>query len=171
GYVARKLARRHRTAVATGALLATLLAVGVAAVLWQARAADRERARAQERFEQVRQLANYVIFDLQAGVSKLAGSTELRRGMVEKSLAYLDSLSHEAGGDARLQKETAKAYQQLGDVLGSGTGANLGDRDGALRSYGKARTLLEAVVAARPDDADARRTLGGLLLSLSYAFP
>jgi tetratricopeptide (TPR) repeat protein len=168
GYVARKLARRHRVTVAVAGGLAVLLAAGVAAVLWQARVAERERARAQQRFEQVRQLANYVIYDLQDGIGRLAGGTELRQGMVERSVAYLDSLSGEAIGDPGLQKELAGAYQRLGNILWSVGGPHLGDRDGSLRSLGKARSLLEGVVATRPADADARRALGRLLLDLSY---
>jgi tetratricopeptide (TPR) repeat protein len=172
GYVARKFVRRHRAAATVAAAGLALLATGVVAVLWQARVAERERARAQRRFEQVRQLAQYVIFDLHDGIARLTGSTDLRRQMVERSLAYLDSLAAEATGDARLQTELAAAYSRLGDVLGRPSVANLGDREGAIKSYGKARELLEQVVSRNPGDADARRRLGRLLLDLhtTYTF-
>src|SRR5262249_46085096 len=61
-YVAGKFVARHRFAV-LGLLGATLLAVvGVAGVLWQARIAQRERERAQRRFDQVHSLAKSLIF-------------------------------------------------------------------------------------------------------------
>jgi non-specific serine/threonine protein kinase/serine/threonine-protein kinase len=150
------------------AAVAVLLAAGVVTVLWQARAAERERARAQHRFEQVRQLANYVIFDLQDGIAKLTGSTELRRQMVERSLAYLDSLAADAAGDVGLQIELAGAYSRLGDVLGKQNAANLGDREGAIASHGKAVGLLKQVISRNPRDAHARRSLARLLINLPY---
>jgi tetratricopeptide (TPR) repeat protein len=166
GYVARKFVRRHRTGAAVAAALVALLIGGVAAVLWQARVAERERARAQQRFDQVRQLANYVIFDLQDGIAKLTGSTELRRQMVERSLTYLDSLAADAAGDGRLLTELAGAYARLGNVLGRQDVANLGDRPAAVTCYGKAEKLLREVISRSPRDKDARRRLGNLLLDL-----
>jgi tetratricopeptide (TPR) repeat protein len=168
-YLGRKFVRRHRAGAAVAALVLALLAAGIAGVLWQARIAQRERDRAQQRFAQVQQLANYVIYDLHDGAQKLPGSTELRRQMVERSLAYLDSLASEATGDARLQTELAGAYSRLGDVLGKYNAANLGDRKGALAAYAKSRDLLRQVVSADPRNADARRSLGRLLLNIHQA--
>jgi eukaryotic-like serine/threonine-protein kinase len=169
GYVARKFVRRHRAGAIASVAALLLLAAGVAAIVWQARVAERERARAQRRFEEVQQLAHYVIFDLNDGVAKLPGSTELRRQMIERSLAYLDSLATEAAGDPRLQTELAEAYSRLGDVLGRFNAANLGDRAGALASYGKARDLLRQALATRPDDRDAQRGLAHALIKLHLA--
>jgi tetratricopeptide (TPR) repeat protein len=170
GYVARKFVRRHRAGAAVAATLLLLLLGGVAAVLRQARVARAERVRAQRRFEQVRELAHYVIYDLQDGISKLAGSTELRKAMVERSLTYLDSLAGEAEGDPGLQKELAGAYARLGEVLGRPMAANLGDPDGARASYAKARALLDDVITRNPTDTDARRDLGRLLLHLAGTY-
>jgi eukaryotic-like serine/threonine-protein kinase len=168
-YVARKFVRRHRAGTAMAAAGLLLVGAGVGAVLWQARVAERERVRAQRRFDEVRQLAHYVIFDLHDGVAKLPGATELRRQMIERSLAYLDSLASEAAGDPRLQLELAEAYSRLGDVLGRRDVANLGDRAGALASFGKARDQLRHAVAARPHDAAAQRALAGVLIKLHGA--
>ncbi len=163
GYVARRFVRRHRAGTAVAAAGLVVVAAGVAAVAWQARVAERERARAQRRFEEVQQLAHYVIFDLHDGVAKLPGSTPLRKAMIERSLAYLDSLASEALGDTRLQAELADAYLRLGDVLGRRDTANLGDRAGALASFTKARDLYRQAVAAEPGDASLRRGLANAL--------
>jgi tetratricopeptide (TPR) repeat protein len=163
GYLAWKFVRRHRAGALAGATGVLLVAGGVAAVAWQARVAERERARAQRRFDEVRQLAHYVIFDLQDGVSKLAGATVLRRSMIERSLAYLDSLATEATDDPRLQADLAEAYLKLGDVAGRHDTANLGDRAGALASYTKARDLYRQAVAAQPRDPKTRRGLANAL--------
>jgi tetratricopeptide (TPR) repeat protein len=166
-YVARKFARRHRTGTAIAAGIALLLAAGMSAVIWQYRVAERERGRAERRFQEVRELANFVIFDLQDGIARLAGATELRKTMIERSLRYLDSLASEAGDDPRLQAELAGGYTRLADALGRHQSANLGDRDGAQAAYGKARALLERAIAGHGREAPRLRQLARLLLTIS----
>ncbi len=51
----------------------------------------------------------------------------------------------------------AAAYERVGDVQGGDFSANLGDTAGALRSYRKALELREALLAADPASAEARR--------------
>jgi tetratricopeptide (TPR) repeat protein len=60
----------------------------------------------------------------------------------------------------------------VGDVLGRPQAANLGDRTGALSSYGKARALLERFLADNGPDPEVRRQLARLLINLYelYAF-
>lgn len=118
-YRAEKYARRHWGAVAIG--------VGVTLALAGAAAFSIHEARiAQARFAQVRHLANRFLFDFEAKVRPLPGSTEVRQMVVSTALEYLDSLSKEAKGDASLEWELAKAYERVGRVQGSPTEASLG---------------------------------------------
>ena len=129
GYTARKFARRHRTGTAVAAGIVVLVAAGMSGVVWQYGIAERERVRAERRFQEVRELATFVIYDLQDSVSKLAGSTALRKTMVERSIRYLDSLAGEAAGDARLQRELAGVYtpgRRVGTLVGSEPGRSRG---------------------------------------------
>jgi eukaryotic-like serine/threonine-protein kinase len=167
-YVVRRFVRRHRAGVAAAVTMLLLMTAGLGGILWQARVADRERARAEARFGEVRELANFVIFELQDAVAKLVGSTTLRMTMVERSIAYLDSLAADAAGDPGLQLELAGAYVRLGDVLGLPSEANLGDREGALASYAKAKALYEQALSDS-GDADVRRRLARLLLNTRTA--
>ena len=168
GYVARKFVRRHRAGTTVAAALLALLAGGVAAVVWQARVADRERARAQHRFEQVRQLANYVIFDLHDGIEKLAGSTELRRQMVDRSLSYLDSLAAEADGDARpadgARRRLRAARRRAGTIVGCQPGRPRGRVEKLRQGRGRCSMRSSRETRGRQD---ARRSLGRLLLLAS----
>jgi serine/threonine protein kinase/tetratricopeptide (TPR) repeat protein len=166
-YVARKFVRRHRAGTTIAAGVVALLAIGVGGVIWQARIAQRERARAEQRFQDVRELATFVIFDLQDRIAKLAGATEIRKQMVERSLRYLDSLASEAGDDPTLLQELGGGYIRLADALGRSESASLGDTAGALAAYGKARALLERVLANHGPDAGRRRQLARLLLTIS----
>ncbi len=96
-----------------------MLIVGALMVaLWQAQVATAERQRAEQRFGEVRQLANALIFEIHDAVAPLAGSTPVRRTIVEKALSYLERLAGEAQGNVALQIELARAYIRIGRVQG-----------------------------------------------------
>lgn len=158
-YRTGKFIRRQKVAVAAASVIALTLAVGIIATLWQARVARAERARAEKRFNDVRQLANSFVFEVHDAVHNLPGSTPARSVIVQRGLKYLDSLAEDAAGDRGLQRELAAAYEKLGVVQYTPTIAHLGDLAGALQSHRKAAALREALVTADPANLDYRREL------------
>jgi non-specific serine/threonine protein kinase/serine/threonine-protein kinase len=158
-YRAGKFMRRRKLAVAAAALLLLTLLVGIVATAWQARVARAERARAERRFNEVRQLANSIVFEVHDAIANLPGSTTARSLIVQRGLNYLDSLAQDAADDRGLQRELAAAYEKLGAVQYTPSVAHLGDLEGALQSHRKAATLREALVAADPNNRDYRREL------------
>jgi len=158
-YRAGKFIRRQKVAVAAAALVALTLLVGIITTTWQARVARAERARSERRFNEVRQLANSIVFEVHDAVWNLPGSTPARSLIVQRGLKYLDSLAKDAAGDRGLQRELAAAYEKLGAVQYTPSVAHLGDLRGALESHRKAAALREALVAAEPSNRDYRRDL------------
>jgi non-specific serine/threonine protein kinase/serine/threonine-protein kinase len=158
-YRAGKFARRHRVPIAAGALLLASIGAGMAATLWQARRADEQRARAERRFADVRQLANAFLFEHDEAIRNLPGATPARALLVRRALEYLDGLSREAGDDRSLRRELAAAYQKVGRVQSDPSGASLGDSAGAAASYGKALGILAALAEDDPRDLRVRRDL------------
>ncbi len=152
----RRFVRRHTVAVAAGTAVVLALVVGGGVAIWQARVAERERARADARFNDVRKLANAVVGPLYDEISKLPGSTDARRALVREALAYLDGLEAQAEDNIELKAELAEAYEKIGDVQGNPFMSNLGDLNGAKASYAKLARLRRAVAEARPDDERAR---------------
>jgi len=150
-YLVSRFVRRHRAAVVTTGLVVLTLVAGLAGTAWQAQVAGRERDRAKRRFEDVRQLAHAVVFDLHDAIANLPGSTKARETLVTHALRYLDGLSREAKGDASLEHELAIAYSKIGDVQGRPMFPNLGHTTEALKSYDKAMALLEDVTQAVPE--------------------
>jgi non-specific serine/threonine protein kinase/serine/threonine-protein kinase len=165
-YVSRKFIRRHKAWVGAGAAALVLLIAGTAAIAWQARIANEQRAIAQRHFDEVRKLANSVIFDLHDGIAQLPGSTPVRKRLVDRALEYLDALAKDAPGDLALQLDLATAYTRVGDVQGNPSQSNLGDFQGALASYEKARMLAERVQAHNLDSLPAASLLLRLYGSL-----
>ena len=169
GYVLGRLAARNRivVGVAAASLIAIVAALGLA--LWQRQIAVRAQTRAEQRFKDIRQLSNALIFKIHDAVTALPGSTPVRRTIVDEALAYLQRLEADSAGDESLQVELAGAYRQIGAILGDPSRPNLGDREGARREYERARRVL-LPLATRPSPLPAAQAalvgVDGLLSSI-----
>lgn len=152
-YRCQKFVSRHKPTVAAAALVLLSLIAGVALTAREARIARKEQARAEQRFKDVRELAHSLMFEIHDGIAALPGSTTVRQLLVNKALGYLDSLSQESTGDFSLQRELAAAYDRVGDLQWSVDRANQGDTVGSLRSYRKALSIRESLVAMQPKDS------------------
>jgi len=146
-YRTRKFLRRYWLPVAA----ATLAVGGLSAGLL---VANYQRQKAQQRFNQVRQLANK-LFDIDAVARLSPGTTKARELIVGTSLEYLKGLTTDAHGDPDLALEAGTAYIRVARVQGVGIAANLGHADQAVKSLDAADDLLRAVFALRPNDHTA----------------
>ena len=159
-YRTEKFVKRHKVGVAAAALVILTLIAGIVGTAWQARVARSERARAEHRFNDVRRLANSFMFEIHDSVQNLSGSTGTRQLLVSRALEYLNSLAQESHDDPSLQRELVAAYIRIGNVQGNPNNANLGDPAGAMQSYRQALIIAGQLVAANPNDAQARRSVG-----------
>ena len=158
-YRVGKFLRRHKAGVAAAALVALTVTGGVAATLREARIAVQQRARAERRFNDVRQLANSFLFEFDEAIKNLPGSTPARALVVRRALEYLDGMAPEARGDLSLQLEIAAAYQKVAEVQGDPTLPNLGDSKGALETSRKSLAILESLRRAEPGNQDVLLSL------------
>jgi tetratricopeptide (TPR) repeat protein len=152
-YRARKFLRRYRVPVTAAALIVISLSSGLYV-------ANRQRAIAERRFGQVRQLANKFI-NLNENIRGLPGSTNVRSRIVADSLEYLSALGEETGGNTELELDIAVAYGMVAHVQGDPTSANLGQFAQAKESLLKGEALLEGVLARDPDHGIALMLAGG----------
>ena len=158
-YRSSVFARRHKFSVAAASVVALLLVGGIVVTWHEARLAEAQRARAEQRFDEVRKLANALIFDIHDSIRYLSGASGSRRLLAKTAAGYLDSLSRDAANDPALQRELAAAYERLGDVQGQPREVNEGDYIGATESYQHALALRMAALAAEPHNSDARRDI------------
>ncbi|MBL8230853.1 MAG: serine/threonine protein kinase [Bryobacterales bacterium] len=150
-YRSRKFLRRYWAPSLAAALTGTALVAGVLFV-------QRERAIAERRFQQVRQLAKR-LYEVDSKIAKVPGSVEARRSIVNTALQYLEGLSKESSGDPDLLTELAEIYSTTGKVQFSRVEPSLGEEKQAAESYRKAAALLARASAVRPPDRDAMRLL------------
>jgi serine/threonine protein kinase/tetratricopeptide (TPR) repeat protein len=158
-YRTTKFVKRHKAGVLAALLIIASLIAGAVTTLQQ-------RARAERRFNDVRQLANSFLFEFHDAIKDLPGSTPARELVVQRALEYLDSLAKEMGSDEQLQRELATAYQKVGDVQGNPLDANLGDTAGARASYQKALAIRQALVKKNPSSIEDRRDLSVIYMRI-----
>jgi non-specific serine/threonine protein kinase/serine/threonine-protein kinase len=169
GYRAGKFIERHRAAAATATLALVMVIGGILAIAREARVANIQRAKAEQRFNDVRKLANSFMFDVENEIQGLPGSTHAQEKLVKTALQYLDSLTNESKNDPSLQRELAAAYQRVGDIEGGRGIQNLGNTSAALENYQKALKIREGLAEMFPDDAHTRNQLAMIHASVSTA--
>jgi serine/threonine protein kinase/tetratricopeptide (TPR) repeat protein len=153
-YRAAKFLRRYWLPVSAAALVIASLSAGLYT-------ASHERAIAERRFSQLRQLSNK-IFDLDEDIRDLPGSTQARQRLVSAALEYLDGLAPAAHGDLELSQDIADGYWRVAGIQGVPTQLNLGEPEKAEASMKRADELTEAVLASRPRDRRALLRSAGI---------
>ncbi len=153
-YRASRFIRRNRFPVAAAVLALAAIAAGFGSS-WS------ESRRAQRRFNDLRGLAHFLMFDAYGQMEQLTGTTALRRSVVAQAQVYLDRLARDGGNDPTLAMELAESYSRLGKAQGLPYGPNLGDTTGALASFGKAQEILERLARMKPGDGLIQNRLCG----------
>jgi non-specific serine/threonine protein kinase/serine/threonine-protein kinase len=161
-YRASKLVSRNRALSVASSLVVLSLVAGIITSSWQAHVASRERARAEKHFRELRALSKSLIFEVHDAIEYLPGATEARANVVKKAVEFLDLLAADASGDAELARELALGYVKIADAQSSLYFANLGDAQGAAKSFAKADALLEPLGRAAHASGDDQAALATL---------
>ncbi len=148
-YRTGKFVRRNRVAVAFAALAVGAMITGTIVSVRQARLA-------QQRFDQVRQLATTIVFDVERSIRELPGSLSARQLLAKNGVEYLDNLALSSANDWELKRQLANAYLRMGEVQGGSVNGNLGNPTGALTSLQRAQALLDDVIRYDPNHRDAQ---------------
>ena len=132
-YRARRFVQRHifATIAASLAALAVLTATGVS--IYEAR-------RAQQRFDQVRELANRFIFDFEKSIRDVPGTLAARQSMAATARRYLENLAGDAKGNPGLVRELAESHFLLSRVE-----FNAGQSEAALKDVQECAALLRGI--------------------------
>ena len=168
-YRSGKFVKRHKFALTVASVFALMVLAGAVAIVREAQIARMQEARAERRFNDVRSLANSLLFDVYGSIQDLPGSTPARRIVADRALHYLDTLSQESAGSPDLQRELATAYERVGDVEGNPYFANLGDTAGAIQSYRKALRIRLDLAGDHPGAFSDQAALVATYMNLGLA--
>jgi serine/threonine-protein kinase len=153
-YRSRLFVRRHFTGVLLTA--AALVALGVLAVvaMFNAVRAENNRARAEQRFDEVRQLSKFMLYDLYDQLARQPGTVVKREEIARTSANYLARLNLSAETSPALRLDAARSYRRLAAIEGLSGTSNLGRPDDALKSLDRAEQLLAQASDVGPLRAD-----------------
>lgn len=169
-YRASKFITRHKAGVAAAVAITFTLLFGLAVTIYEARIAQAERARAEQRFKDMRELARSNLFEFHDAIQNLPGSSQARSLVIQRALGYLDKLSHDKGGDRGLMDELATGYERVADLQGNFSGPGIGDIGASVASYEKAFAIREQLAASSGDDLKQLKAecelLDGYLIAL-----
>ena len=115
-----------------------------------------ERDRAEENFDAVRDLAHTFMFDFGDSIENLRGATEARSLVVTRAADYLARLAAQVEAEPEpreeLLREMAEAYDRLGVLRAAAATANLGNTEGAERSFARAAEIRSMLIERDPGD-------------------
>jgi tetratricopeptide (TPR) repeat protein len=146
-YRARRFLRRDWPPVVAAVAVVASLSTGLYL-------ANRQRAIAERRFAEVRQLANK-LFDIDTEVARLAGGSKTRQLIVDTALEYLQRMSADVRMDPGMALDVGTAYMRVGRAQGVNISANLGQTDRADEAEAKAEALIDSALAAQPRNRTA----------------
>ncbi|MDJ0643534.1 MAG: serine/threonine-protein kinase [Erythrobacter sp.] len=142
-YRAGKFYRRNRLPVSVGLVgIAALVGALILAATAYFRA-ENARAAEGQRVEQLRALANYMLFDHNGELATVIGNGEARAELVDRAQSYLLTLSELSDEDPSLRLDTALGFIELARIQGVSAQPNFGDHDLALGNLDRAAALLE----------------------------
>ncbi|HTU09857.1 MAG TPA: serine/threonine-protein kinase [Allosphingosinicella sp.] len=154
-YRTKKFIGRHRLGVG-GATLALLLIVGALALTFTAyRSAEAARQAEAARFQDLRSLARYMVFELNGRLARVPGNTAARVTLADRAQTYLSALAASPDADDALKLEAAQGLITLANVQGVPAQPNFGQPEPARANLRKAIDLLnglELPPAARTPD-------------------
>ncbi len=150
---------RNRALAGVGAALVVALVAGSVTTGWFWSQAVEARDDANARFDEVRGIATFMLFDLYDELEPVSGNTKALSQIADEARAYLERLS--AGDDVspELRLEIAKGYHRLAAVSGNPYVPNLGRREEAVTFVERALKDLEALHKEDPDSADVATAL------------
>jgi serine/threonine-protein kinase len=142
-YAFGKFVARHPRALAASTITALLLVSALGVTLVAYAAADRARAAEARRFEELRSLASYMIFDLNGRLARVAGNTQARVGLAAQAQRYLAALAATSHADDTLTLEAARGFITLAHAQGVPGQPNLGEVEPARANLRAALRMLE----------------------------
>ncbi len=162
-YLSRKFVSRHRAGMVAGAVAVAALVAGLVATSTLYVEAERARAEADLRFDQLRTLARSMMFDVYDAIDRIPGSTTARQTLVADVQEYLEALSQSANAPADVKLDAAQGYVRLYEIFNRQAVSDNEDRARAQVAADKAQALLEGLIAEATPSELAHGLLGDLL--------
>jgi serine/threonine-protein kinase len=159
-YRSAKFLRRHRTgAIVTAAVMLLLAGAALFATLAYIRA-EQSRQEAERRFDEVRQLSRFMLFDLYDDLADSPGTLPTRIRLADTARRYLEQLQNVPDAPRDLRLDIARGWRRLATVEGVSGVSSLGRPDRAREALRRAEAEAQAILAEDPGNAGALGEMG-----------
>ena len=154
GYRTAKFLRRNSVAVSAAAFVAlVILAASVVSINFAIRE-NQQRMLAEERFNDVRELATTLLYDINNSVAN-DGPSATRGLLVSTGLNYLDSLDTQDRDDPSLRRDIARGYIRVARIQGELSNADRGNSQKAIENALHGMSIVSQLLEQSPDEPDA----------------
>jgi len=147
-YRLRKFVRRERRLVAAASAILLALVGGLGGTAWAYDRAERQREIAERRFDQLRDLAHFQLFELYDEMDHVVGNTAARVALAQRAQDYLVTLAESRSNDPQLQLDTAEGFLRLARIQGIPGHPNFGEPDLAADNLERAERLYAPLAEA-----------------------
>ncbi|MEM9374926.1 MAG: serine/threonine-protein kinase [Pseudomonadota bacterium] len=158
-YKLKKYFGRRRLMISSAGLGVLALSTALVVTWSQYQTAKSERAAADLRFEEVRALSSFMMFDLYDELEKAPGNTKAIEMLADRSQAYLESLEKDERASLDVKIETGAGLKRLADILGNPKNQNLGRRADAGILLDRADVYLAGLYEDHPENDELTRKL------------
>ena len=165
-YRGSKFINRQRWSIIAASLVVLSLLIGLIATVQQSRRAERERLRAVQRAENLRNISTSLVFDVHDAVRNLSGSLPARKILLERAVEQLQLLAHDAEDNPDLQGEMAQAYFNVGEMQQA-----VGNVSESEESHRRAVAIYQKLTIESPQNPNYLRGLArgyGFLANIAY---
>ena len=169
GYLVSKFLKRRRLVVASTTLAFVGLTAALGITFWQYQRAEVARLETDYRFQQVRTLANSLMFDVYDKIDLVPGSTRAKVELAEAAQAYLNSLAGDARASDELRIETGRGLVRLSEIQGTPGFSSLQKVDLAEANLERAHAILQPLEVTEHKSDELLIALGDLYAGLSDA--
>ncbi|WBH14998.1 serine/threonine-protein kinase [Sphingomonas radiodurans] len=158
-----KFVERERTIVIASTVVMVALVVGLLVAIWAYDRAETARGEAEQRFDQLRDLARFQLFELYDAMDNVVGNTAARVALAQRAQGYLITLAASRSDDPELQLETAQGFLRLSRIQGVAAHPNFGESALAAKNIDRAEPIFRALAARGISAGDT-----GLAMAESY---
>ncbi|MEM7356203.1 MAG: serine/threonine-protein kinase, partial [Acidobacteriota bacterium] len=151
-YLIGKFARRHRTVVATAAMVAASLVAGIVATSAALLRARQAEARAMQNFAKAQDVVDDFLTDVSENdLLQAPGAQPVRKSLLERALRYYEEFIAQHEKDASLRFDLARASVRVGRI-----NDELGMQQNSLPAFERAIGLLEDLADQYPAQPEYR---------------
>ena len=166
-YRFKKFFDRRKLAVSFGSAAAIGLISAFIVTTYQYVRAERALDRANQRFEQARELSRTLIFDAYDEFAKVEGTLEARTTLANLVSDYVDALAADPYAPSDILYDVGTMGNRLSNIYGGLGLANLGDTEKSGELLISASQALESLLEDEPSNTDAMAELAMIKRSIS----